>query len=176
VLTSTGFNRVFKALGLSKVDFSDPETRTTPAKIVGTLSMITVVLFAVLEASDMMGFSYAADLLSEFVYFGSQVILGLIIFGLGLYFSHLAHRLILEAAGGSGAILAHVARIAIIVLAAAMGVRQMGIAEDIVNLAFALIIGAIALALAIAFGFGARDIAARELESWLKRIREDERR
>jgi hypothetical protein len=62
--------------------------------------------------------------------------------------------------------------VAIIVFATAMALRQTGIAEDIVNLTFGIVLGAFAIAAALAFGFGARDIAARELESWLKSIRE----
>ena len=67
--------------------------------------------------------------------------------------------------------LAPSARVAIIVFAATLGLRQIGIAEDIVNLAFGIILGAFAVAAALAFGLGARDIAERELESWIKSMR-----
>ena len=55
-----------------------------------------------------------------------------------------------------------------------MGLRQMGIADDIVNLAFGLLLGAIAVAVALAFGLGARDIAGRQVEGWLGQLRSDE--
>jgi hypothetical protein len=55
-----------------------------------------------------------------------------------------------------------------------MGLRQMGIADDIVNLAFGLLLGAIAVAVALAFGLGSREIAAREVESVLKQWRAGE--
>jgi hypothetical protein len=42
----------------------------------------------------------------------------------------------------------------------------MGLANEIINLAFGLILGAIAVAIAVAFGIGGRDIAARKLEEW----------
>ena len=42
----------------------------------------------------------------------------------------------------------------------------MGLADDIINLAFGLTLGAVALAVAIAFGVGGRDIAARKLDKW----------
>jgi hypothetical protein len=64
-------------------------------------------------------------------------------------------------------LLATAARIATIVLAGAMALRQMGLANDIVNLAFGLLIGAIAIAVAIAFGFGGREVAGRELAEWV---------
>ena len=37
----------------------------------------------------------------------------------------------------------------------------MGVAPDIVNLAFGLLLGAIAVAIAIAFGLGGRDVRRR---------------
>jgi hypothetical protein len=45
--------------------------------------------------------------------------------------------------------------------------RQMGLAEDIINLAFGLLLGSIAVATALAFGLGSREIAARHVERWI---------
>ena len=42
----------------------------------------------------------------------------------------------------------------------------MGLANEIIDLAFGLLLGAAAIAVAIAFGIGGRDIAARKLEEW----------
>jgi len=58
------------------------------------------------------------------------------------------------------------ARGVILVLAGAMALRQTGVADDIVNLAFGLTLGAVAVAFAVAFGLGGRDMAARTLEEW----------
>jgi hypothetical protein len=63
------------------------------------------------------------------------------------------------------------ARVSIIVLAGAMALRQMGLADDIINMAFGLLLGAIAVAVALAFGLGAREIAARELAEWVQFIK-----
>lgn len=71
-------------------------------------------------------------------------------------------------------LLALAARVAVLVLAGAMALRQMGLANEIVNLAFGLLLGAIAVASALAFGLGGREIAARELQNWLKSARSDE--
>jgi hypothetical protein len=63
------------------------------------------------------------------------------------------------------------ARVSILVLAGAMALGQMGVASDIINLAFGLLIGAIAVAVALAFGLGGREIAGRELDKWLDSVR-----
>jgi hypothetical protein len=58
------------------------------------------------------------------------------------------------------------ARIAIIIFSAALALREMGIAESIVNLAFGLLLGAVAAAADLAFGLGGRDAAARQVDRW----------
>jgi Conserved TM helix len=67
--------------------------------------------------------------------------------------------------------LARIARLAILGLVIAMGLRAMGIADDIVNLAFGLTLGAIAVAFALSFGLGGREAAGRQMEHWLSRLR-----
>jgi hypothetical protein len=52
-----------------------------------------------------------------------------------------------------------------------MGLRAMNIADDIVNLAFGLTLGAVAVAFALSFGLGGREAAGRQMEHWLSRIR-----
>ncbi len=52
-----------------------------------------------------------------------------------------------------------------------MGLRAMGIADDIVNLAFGLAFGAIAVAVALSFGLGGREAAGKQMEHWLSKLR-----
>jgi hypothetical protein len=56
-----------------------------------------------------------------------------------------------------------------------MGLREMGLAADIVNLAFGLTLGAIAVAFALSFGLGGRDAAGRQMDAWLSKLRGDRR-
>ena len=92
------------------------------------------------------------------------MLLGIVIFGLGVYLANLAARAIQSS--GQSTLLATSARVAILVLAGAMALRQMNVAEDIINMAFGLMLGAAAVAAAIAFGMGGRDLARQELERW----------
>ena len=49
----------------------------------------------------------------------------------------------------------------------------MGIADDIVNLAFGLTLGSVAIAVALSFGLGGREAAGRQMEFWLSKLRKD---
>lgn len=168
VLTGLGFNRVLALIGLG----SEPKGgQRTPAEIVGFLILVGLMLFATIEAVDLLGFVIVANLIANFLTFAGQIVLGGVIFGLGLYLANLARSVILSTAGAEAIWLSQAARFAIIVLTTAMGLRQMGIAPDIVNLAFGILLGAIGVSVALAFGLGSRDVAAREVEGWLNRLR-----
>lgn len=146
-------------------------TNLTPSRIIGHLTTIAIVLFAAMEAADLLGFEFLANLISSFIVAAGQVLVGLIVFGIGLYLASLAERVIRDSGASQANILGPAARYAIIFFSAALALRQMGIAESIVNLAFGLMLGAIAVAVALAFGLGGRDVAARQLERWNQNLR-----
>lgn len=60
-----------------------------------------------------------------------------------------------------------IARVAIIALVSAMALQQIGVASDIVNLAFGLLLGAFAIATALAFGLNAREVAGEQVRELL---------
>jgi hypothetical protein len=168
VLTGIGFNNILSWIGLGG---EAGEGRRTPSEIVGYLAIVGIMFFAVIEAANLLGFTILAELVSQFLIAVGGVILGLVIFGLGLYLAGLAENVIRDTGSSQAHVLAPIARVAIVVFAAALALRQTGIAEDIVNLAFGIVLSAFAVAAALAFGLGARDIAARELENWLESLR-----
>lgn len=147
--------------------------RLTPSEIVGYLVTIAIMLFAAMEAANLLGFQTLTLLISNFIIAAGQVLVGLLIFALGLYISYLADRVIRESGVSQSHILAPAARVAIIIFASALALRQMGIAESIVNLAFGLLLGAVAVAIALAFGLGGREIAARQLDRWQRDLQSD---
>ena len=92
--------------------------------------------------------------------------MGVLIFGLGLLLAQVVAKGIATSDSRNARRLAMVARVVILALAGAMALRQTGVADDIVNLAFGLTLGAAAVAFALAFGLGGRDQAARTLDEW----------
>jgi hypothetical protein len=172
VLAGAGFNRIFVTLGMAK----EPATgRWAPAEMAGTLVVVTIMLFASIEAARMLGFGELAEIVSQFTTFGGHVLVGIAIFGIGLLLANVAANAISGSQVAQARILALVARIAILVLAGAMGLRQMGLANEIIQLAFGITLGAIAIAFALALGLGARDVAGREIEKVLTKLREPPR-
>jgi len=170
LLTGVGFNAILARLGLGQ---KPVEGERTPSEIVGYLVLVAIMLFAAIEASRLLGFVLLADLVTQFTAFAGQVILGLIIFAIGLYLANLAAKTVRASGAAQAGLLALASRVSILVLAGAMALRQMGLANEIINLAFGLLLGAIAVAMALAFGLGGREAAAREVEGWLQSIKSE---
>jgi hypothetical protein len=57
-----------------------------------------------------------------------------------------------------------------------MGLRQMGLANEIIVTAFTLALGALAVSLALAFGLGGREAAGEQIKEWRERLRERDTR
>jgi hypothetical protein len=165
LLTGVGFNRILTRIGLAR---ELAEGKRTPSEVIGYLVLLAILFFAAMEACDLLGFKDLADLVKQFTVFAGHVLLGLIIFGIGLFLADLAYKTIIAGEAAQAAMMASAARIAIVGIAGAMALRQMGFANEIINLAFGLLMGAVAVAVAIAFGLGGRDIASRKMEEWLK--------
>jgi hypothetical protein len=167
LLESIKFNSLLTKLGLGK---ETAEGKWTPVKIVGHLILVIIMLFASVSAFNLLGFEGLAGLVSQFLLFIGHILVGLVIFALGLYIANLAAKVIKSRSIAQAKVLAIVAKVAILLLAGAMALRQMGLANEIISIAFGLLLGAVAVAGAIAFGIGGREIAARKLNEWTKSI------
>ncbi len=168
ILSAAGFNNILQRLGFTQVSM---EGRRSPSEIVGYLVLIAVMLFAAIEAAGLLGFAVLADLISQFTVILAQVAVGVVIFGIGLYLAGVAHEAVSASGGPQAGILARLAKIAILILAGAMALSQMGVAQEIIVIGFGVLVGALALAFVIAVGIGGKDLAARELEELLKRFK-----
>ncbi len=168
LLTGAGFNSILTRLGLA--DEPAPGERTL-SEIVGYLFLVGIMLFASIEGARQLGFVLLAELIAQFTVFAGQVILGLVIFAIGLYLGNVASRAVAGSGMAQARLLAIAARLSIVVLAGAMALRQMGLASEIITLSFGLLLGSIAVGLAIALGLGGRDIAAQELGQWVKSMK-----
>ncbi|PYE52828.1 mechanosensitive ion channel [Deinococcus yavapaiensis] len=168
LLANVGFDRLPRALGLG----ANITGATAPSVIAGYFAQGAIVLFALISAFELLGAQNLADLSRNFIQLIGQILLGLVIFAVGLFLANLFAGLVRGAGGTNARLLAGVARWATVALFGAMALRQMGIANEIVNLAFGLTLGAIAVAFALAFGLGARDTAGRIAERWRAQLEE----
>ena len=184
LLTSIGFNNLFQWLGLTSTTPSSPSsdpnatviqsesgTTRTPSEIAGFVAFVGIILFATVSATQIMELEALTLIVNVVILIGGRVLYGLVVLAIGLYLANLAFNLITSSGGSQAKLLGQLARIGIIVLVSAMALQQMGIAPSIVNLAFGLFMGAMAVAIALAFGLGGRDIASAQIQEWLEQFK-----
>ncbi len=167
LLEGLGFDNILVHLGLSKESGS---WRVTPSQMVGYLVLFAVLLLATISAVSLLNMPALTLIVAQFTTFVWHIIIGLVIFGLGVWLASLLAGLVMDTDWPNRNMLAVAARVAIIALATAMALKQMGLADSIINMAFGLTLGAAALAVALAFGLGGQKVASRELEDWVQTI------
>ena len=157
IMPSMGFDRAVNALGIST-------DSTTPSRTVGTVVMIAILLFFAIKAAELLDSPIIAMMLAQALELGGRVLFGTGIILIGVAIARIVSGLV-GGTGGEGWLPA-ILKWSIIALSVAMGLRYMGLANEIVIIAFASIIGSAAIACALAFGLGGRLTAHRLLERW----------
>ena len=170
LLAAVGFDALPEKLGLKW------GTTRTPSDWAGWVTLIVIMIFAATAAVELLGSSFLVNAMDIFISLLWNTFLAAIIFAFGLYFANLAYKIILETGTDSAVFMARMAKVLIIIFAGAIALGQMGIAKEIINLAFGISLGAVALAFALAFGLGVGlgkpgNIPGREVEDLITKWR-----
>lgn len=148
-------------------------THPNPTRIVANLAFWFVMFSVLLLAANAMGLESLAEVFSQLVGFIPSVIASIVIVIVGIVLGEFVGGIIMASAGAleGGPTLARVGRGGVIVIAIFMALQQLGVAMDIVTIAFAILFGAVALALALSFGLGNRELAGEVTRRWYERYR-----
>jgi hypothetical protein len=158
ILPPTGFDNAVRSTGVLP-------PKASPSRIVANVAFIAVILAAAIEAAQQLGGGTVAIFLAQITELGGKVIFGTLIIVTGIFLARIIAGLVGSSTGEDSYAQA-IVRYAIIALFTAIGLTFMGLADQIVILAFGLILGSAAVAVALAFGLGGRDAAARLLERY----------
>ncbi len=156
ILPGLGVDRSVSAMGVL------PENVSASAAV-SSIVMVTIMLVSAIAATKLLNFPELTALVDQILQLGGSVIFGGVIIAVGFLISNMLANLVQGASGdGMGKT---VVKFATMILFTAMGLKYMGIADSIIEMAFgALVIGGAAAA-ALAFGLGGRDAAARMLNN-----------
>ena len=166
LLRGFGFDNVVSSLGLQET--TREEGGNAPSDIAGFVVLGGTMLFAAIAAIDVLNLPALKTVFTGILAISGQVLVGALIFAVGLYLSNFAAKFIQSSGMPQAITLATVARVVILAFAGAMALERAGVSNSIVNLAFGLLLGAVAVAIAIAFGLGGRDVASEALRDWVK--------
>lgn len=164
LLPTLGFDQVGDNLGVSREVFG----KRSLSMIAGYVAFAALMLFGTIEAAKLLNFTVVSNLLTHLLTLGGQILLGAVIIAFGVVAADFVHSIVVKSKDAKP--MAGFIKVAIIVLATAMGLRQMGVANEIINTGFTLLLGGVALGAAIAIGWGGKDTAGRLLEKWTKNL------
>jgi hypothetical protein len=151
--------------------------KQTSSELVGLLAFWFFLLIFIWATLDILNLSGATDTLHTIYLYIPKIVAALVTLILGLYFANFLENVTrtscanagLEQAGSIG----RAAYIGTAIFVVAGIFEILDIASEIVIWAFILVFGAVCLALALAFGLGGREVAARYLEKWLEKKKDD---
>ena len=144
-----------------------------PSRVLANLVFWFVMFVVIMIAANALGMETLADVFSELVGYIPSMMAAIVLLIVGIVLGRFVGGLILASAGAiqGGPTLARVGRWGVILLAIFMALQQLGIANEIVVTAFAILFGAVALALALSFGLGNRELAGEITRAWYERYK-----
>ncbi|MBK8452205.1 MAG: mechanosensitive ion channel [Thiofilum sp.] len=163
ILSGLGVDSLPQRLGI----YSVFTPRFTLTKLINYAIMFFAMLTATTAAVSTLGIDIVSNIFARVLEFGGSILVGALILVVGYALSTLAYNKLLAT---TSVVVANIARFGILGLVLAMGLRAMGLADNIVNMAFGFTLGAVAVALAIAFGLGGREAARAIANYWAQRV------
>ncbi len=148
-----------------KMGIADMVGTTKLSSLAGNAVFAFLMFAGVTQAAEQLEFGQISVLLHDLLEMAGRILFGLIIMAVGNWISTTA------AGAVKDNFLSSITRMATLGLFLAIALRTMGIADDIVNLAFGLTLGAVAVAVALSFGLGGREAAGKQMEHILKKFR-----
>ena len=163
LLNSMNLNNFFNKAGLGAVTGN-----TNLVSIIGNLVYYFIILFGLTTAVDKLEFGYLTDILYTITNYSGKIIFGLVILAIGNWIASVAANNF--AKNDDNAFVASIIRIAIIAIFLAIGLRTMGLADEIINLAFGISLGTVALTIILSFGLGGREAAGKQMDKILNKF------
>lgn len=163
LLRSIRFNDMASRAGLD--DFvGKMGLDTDPAGLIGLVVKWFVRLIALVVAFDALGLPAVSEVLRELLLWLPNVVVALVVMVIGglaaRALSNVVRGATAEAGLGNSNFLAKVASFIVWAFTIVVAVNQIGIANELVNILFMAVMGALALGLGLAFGLGGRETAA----------------
>ncbi|MBS9774302.1 MAG: mechanosensitive ion channel [Tenacibaculum sp.] len=163
LLNSLNLNSILNKAGLTSL-----VGKTNIENLIANIVYTFIIFFGLITAIDKLEFTQLSEMMHNIVELGGNILFGLLILALGNWISTLAASNFLKSEGNP--FVGSIIRVAIFAVFLAIGLRRMGIANDIINLAFGITLGAVALTVVLAFGLGGREAAGKQMNKILDKF------
>jgi len=139
------------------------------SKIISNLIYFFLVLFGIITGIEVLELVQLTEILNTISKLTGQIVFGVLILVFGNFISTTIYKTLSKS--DTNKLTISIVRYAVMALFFAMAFRTMGIANSIIDLAFGLILGAIAVAIALSYGLGGREAAGNHMKEILEKLR-----
>jgi hypothetical protein len=170
LLSMLKFDRVTEKSGLEAF-MKHAELDLSVANLLGTLVYWLIILVMLVTVANSLGLQMVADLFNKVVLYIPNIIVAILVLVFGTILARFINRLVfawLSNVEFDGALtVSTFSEYAMLVFVFFIAMEQLQIANELLTAAFIIAFGAVGLAFAIAFGLGAKDWAARLIDTTL---------
>ncbi|UKM63797.1 mechanosensitive ion channel [Flavobacteriaceae bacterium GSB9] len=163
LLNSINLNNFFNKAGLGSITGN-----YNLVGIIGNLIYYFIILFGITTAVEKLEFAHLSDILYTITNYSAKILFGLVILAIGNWLANIAATNFSKT--DKNGFVTSVIRVAIIAIFLAIGMRSMGIADEIINLAFGISLGTVALTIVLSFGLGGREAAGKQMSKILDKF------
>ena len=172
-VVKTAVTKLLQKVGLDKalhsgttgqyVDRIAPDT--SPSRLIGSLAYWFIFLGALAIAVSQLGIAALDNFVAAIGAYLPNIVAAVLIFVVAGAIAAAIGGLVARTMGDTptGKVVGSVVPVLVMAIATFMILNQLQIAEEIVTITYAALLGAAALAMALAFGLGGRDLASRML-------------
>ena len=172
-VVKTAVTKLLQKVGLDKalhsgttgqyVDRIAPDT--SPSRVIGSLAYWFIFLGALAIAVSQLGIAALDNFVAAIGAYLPNIVAAVLIFVVAGAIAAAIGGLVARTMGDTptGTVVGSVVPVLVMAIATFMILNQLQIAEEIVTITYAALLGAAALAMALAFGLGGRDLANRML-------------
>lgn len=141
------------------------------SKLIANILYFFIVFFGVITALEMLQLEQLSHILDQILEITGSIAFGAVILLVGNFIAMLIHKAMTKS--NKNKFVASVVRVAILGLFVGMALRAMGFANEIVDLAFGLTLGAVAVVIALAYGLGGREAAGEHFKEIIQKLKGD---
>ncbi|MEN8138337.1 MAG: mechanosensitive ion channel [Bacteroidota bacterium] len=164
LLESLNLNEIAAKMNLDSV-----LGKSNLVKVISNIAYAFIIIMGLMTAVEQLEFTRLSKTINIVLNYAGNIIFGLTILAIGSWIANIAYNNYTKK--DTDKFVGTIIRVAIMSVFLAIGLNAMGIAEDIINLAFGISLGTVALTIVLSFGLGGREAGGKFMDRILDKFK-----